>query len=426
MNIRLLSIALVTTFGLTACQSTSNQTHFLYLQDQVIANSIDFDQLYDQWIDSKLTKNNLGVYEFPTQVARTEAINSLKDGVERYCDYVGGSLSTEKIQYGESYKCDREDHPYIAVSYKRYNDNLMSIYPSTTSARLKAEESRKNQQLIDNKIKELKLLNGPGGTLVLETGHSVEFIRMGTVIQRDLMHLGVKQGTRINDYDYTYIDDVASIDFENKTFTKTSGDITEFDVFGETESANRHSLSVGVDGLAIVTVDPKNDQLFVLRFPNLNGVASITFEQSALEGGMMATQFDTKPYEDELNAYLALEAAKIQSERDWSRYVDFNNLPPKTVEKVVKLVNSIADDGYGPYLGDNIDGFKYGPYVFSLSQLAMGEVSYLNKGYKFTNETTPLASYILMAWMKLDVDGNSFGRITKSDLQKQVFERFSN
>lgn len=427
MNKSIISITLITTFGLTACQSTNNITenHYLYLQDQVISNSKDFDEVFDKWIAAKQEKNTLGVYEFPSLAARTDAINAVTNGFERYCDYIRGSLAIEKVSYGEKYVCSKEAQPYIAVSYKLYNNNQLSIYPSTPSTRLKQEESNTKRELESAKIEELKLLNGPSGTLVLDSGESIDFLRVGTIRNRELMHLGVKNGKQVGDYGYTYIDDVASIDFVNHTFTKKSGGTSKYDTFGLTKSVDYHAMGVGIDGLAVVTVDPINQQLLVRRYPNLIGVSTVTFKESDGKGGFMSSEYDITPYVNELKTYFSAEALKIETERDWSRYVDFANLPPKTVQRVVKLVNSIADDGYGPYLGDNIEGFKYGPYVYAMSQIAMKERRYLEKGYKFTNETTPLASYILMSWMKLDVEGNSYGYVAKRELQKQVLNHFS-
>lgn len=405
-------ICLVAAVAISGCQTTpefkEDTNHPYYLDTQTIVSSENYDDLFDKWITQSIKENAMGVVFFGSTQKRTEATDLIKFGFSRYCTFTESEMTEEPITSGLLYSCKDISGNKVGIGYKRFGNDMLSVFSSTPQTRKEVVEKEKKELIRAQEIESLLVQNGPSGTIHMNDGSSVEFLRLGTGRKRELAHVKIKDPDNDNKDTYIFIDKIKRIDVKKKMFTlKSTGKSEKFDSLGVTEEScimNCRSSGLGIDGLSFVVKGELGQPHTINIRYVYEKISSLEFDESELEGGLLKLNFSIQPYQDRLKKHFQSQVNELMNERDWSMYIDFNNLPEPVMADMRKTMSYLYKNGYS-HSSNYLDGFEDGINFEALCQLAFAERAYLSGGYKITNESSPLFMFTLMSKIKRDITG---------------------
>ena len=147
--------------------------------------------------------------------------------------------------------------------------------------------------------------------------------------------------------------------------------------------------------MPLVVKDKYDQQPYSIRIPNLNGIIAIEFDDETKgKGRFINSNFKIKPYQQALKGYFQTQVNQLLRERDWTIYVDFDNLPKSTMDSLHSRLRALSSDGYK---NNFAEGVKKGIYYEALAQLASAERPLMDKGYKISSELSSLSMFIIFS-----------------------------
>jgi hypothetical protein len=207
---------------------------------------------------------------------RDAGVSSIADGFKRFCAAGGGVLSTNRIDFGNEYRCAGPEGAFVGlITLVRTNGNLIQV---TYDSPKRVEERASRQRAFDQR----KAQNGPTGWIVTDEG-KFRFLRIGTLAERHLFEVELDKSGEV-----VPLEDIARIEFHASC---CDVDVKLRD--GRTQTMNMIKLhhekwldisstyGAGDAGLPVVMVDPASGQPYTRLFSNFEGVRSIELDADA-------------------------------------------------------------------------------------------------------------------------------------------------